>query len=165
MRIYLPATIPALARARDRGVFEGEHAHAVTPMVREWYVDDDVEDLEFTALLDAARASLELLAHDSQAPRLRLVVAADIPEADVAMAASGTSEADRSAVRLTGPIALQSVVSLHVDESSSEPIIRAAIRALPAADAGDHDAEFQVSQAEGCDLLWYDISELDDLIG
>ena len=132
MRIYQPATIPALARARDQDSVEGDVAYAVTPAVREWYVDDDVEDLEFTALLDAARASLELLARDSQAPRLRLVVAADIPDDDVTLESPGTREGDRSAVRLTELIALRSVVSLHVDEASSEPIIRAALRALPA---------------------------------
>ncbi len=165
MRVYLPATLPGLARARDRGLLDTEHAHAVTPMVREWYVDDDVEDLEFAALLDAARASLDLLAHDPQAPRLRLVVAADVADGDVALGRPGTSDDDRSAVRLAGPIPMTAVVSLHVDESSSEPIIRAAVGALPGALSGDEDAEFEVSQAEGCDLLWYDITELDDLIG
>jgi hypothetical protein len=165
MRIYLPATIPVLAQARDRGVFEGRHANAVTPMVREWYVDDDVEDLEFTALLDAARSSLALLGRDPEAPRLRLVVAADVPDADVSLAEPGNARAEKSAVRLAAPIPLKAVVSLHIDESTSEAIIRAAARALPAAEAGDDDAEFAVSQAEGCDLLWYDISELDDLLG
>ena len=165
MRVYVPATIPALARARDRGRLDVQDAHAVTPMVREWYVDDDVEDLEFTALLDAARASLTLLAHDPEAPRLRLVVAADVPSADVTVAGPGTGDSNRSAVRLSAPVALSAVVSLHVDESSSEPIIRAAVRALTAAEAGDDDAAFDVSQADGCDLLWYDITELDDLLG
>lgn len=168
MRVYLPCTLPALARARDQGTFEGENANAVTPAVREWYVDDEVEDLEFTALLDAARASLGLLASDGQAPPLRLVVAADISDADVAVAHPGAglgSDETRSEVRLARPVPLDSVVSLHVDESSAQEIIAAAVRALPAANAGDDDAEFEVSQAEGCDLLWYDVTELDDLIG
>ncbi len=165
MRIYLPATLPALAQARDHGAFQVEHGYAVTPMVREWYVDDDIEDLEFAALLDAARGSLELLAHEPQAPALRLVVAADVPDAQVSLLTPGRAGAERSAVRLTGPIPLRAVVSLHVDESSSQPIIQAAVQALPAANAGDDDAQFEVSQAEGCDLLWFDITELDDLLG
>jgi hypothetical protein len=169
MRVYLPATVPALARARERGLLDPGLAHAVTPAVREWYVDDDVEDLELTALLDAARSSLALLGEDPDAPRLRLVVAADVPDGEVSFQPGGGrdhgSDAARSAVSLAGPVPLKSVISLHIDEPSAQRTIAAAIIALPAADSGDEDAEFEVSQAEGCDLLWYDITELDDLIG
>jgi hypothetical protein len=160
MRIYLPATLSSLSRARASGTLDGSHACAVTPAVREWYIDDDIEQLEFTALQDAAQASLGLLADDPGAPRRRLVVAADVPDAQVAMGGP-----ERSSVTVSQPISLAAVVSLHVDEEESIEVIAAAVDALPAARAGDEDAEFAVSETEGCDLLWYDITELDDLIG
>src|ERR671921_401687 len=34
----------------------------------------------------------------------------------------------------------------------------------PAADAGDEDAVHAVEDAEGHELLWYDVTELDDLL-
>ena len=161
MRVYLPATLPGLVRARTSGVLDGEHACAVTPAVREWYTDDDIEQLEFAVLVDAAQASLDLLEADPDAPRRRLVVAADVPDQQV-----GTGEgAHRSSVRLARPVPLSSVVSLHIDEPEAQDVVAAAVAALAAARAGDEDAEFDVSETEGCDLLWYDITELDDLIG
>jgi len=72
--------------------------------------------------------------------------------------------AQRSSVRLTGPVALSKVVSVHVDEAESEATIAAAVGALAAAAEGDDDARFQLDEAEACDLLWYDVSEIDDLI-
>ena len=62
-------------------------------------------------------------------------------------------------------MALKKVVSVHVDEVESQPAIAAALEALPAAADGDEDAQFLLDEAEACDLLWYDISEIDDLIG
>jgi hypothetical protein len=160
MRVYLPATVPGLIRARTTGTLEGDHACAVTPAVREWYTDDDLEQLEFSALLDAAQASLELIQADPQAPRRRLVVAADLADAQVAPGGP-----DRSSVRLAQPVPLAAVVSLHIDEESAQDIVATAAHALAAARDGDEDAEFAVSESEGCALLWYDITELDDLIG
>jgi hypothetical protein len=160
MRIYLPATLTGLARARTSGTLDGQFACAVTPAVREWYVDDDLEQLEFSALLDAAQSSLDLLDDEPGAPRRRVVVAADVPEALVT-----NGGPDRSSVQLAQPVALDAVVSLHIDEEDAADVVAAAVDALAAARDGDEDAEFTVSETEGCDLLWYDITELDDLIG
>jgi hypothetical protein len=167
MRVYLPATLPLLAAARDAGCFTasrdagpgGLPAHAVTPAVREWYVQGDVEELEFSALLEAAEASLHLLAKDPDAPRRRVVVAADVPDAVVIP--GGTF---RSSVRLQAPVELSSVVSLHVDEAGVAETIATAVQAAEAAAAGDDDAQFLVDEAEACDLLWYDVTELADLV-
>jgi hypothetical protein len=167
MRVYLPATLPLLAAARDAGCFTasrdagpgGLPAHAVTPAVREWYVQGDVEELEFSALLEAAEASLHLLAKDPDAPRRRVVVAADVPDAVVKP--GGTF---RSSVRLQAPVELSSVVSLHVDEAGVAETIATAVQAAEAAAAGDDDAQFLVDEAEACDLLWYDVTELADLV-
>jgi hypothetical protein len=167
MRVYLPATLPLLAAARDNGCFTasrdagpgGLPAHAVTPAVREWYVEGDVEELEYSALLEAAEASLHLLGKDPAAPRRRVVVAADVPEAVVKPGGDF-----RSSVRLQVPVALSSVVSLHVDEADVGDTIATAVAAVEAAAAGDDDAQFLVDEAEACDLLWYDVTELGDLV-
>ena len=63
MRIYLPATLPRLAAALDAGSISSvEVAYAVTPALREWYIEGDIEELEYAATAAAARASLRLLA-------------------------------------------------------------------------------------------------------
>src|SRR4051794_41800630 len=54
-------------------------AFAVTPELREWYVDDDADALEDAALHEAARASLHLLAGDADGPRRRVVLAVGGP--------------------------------------------------------------------------------------
>jgi hypothetical protein len=56
------------------------------------------------------------------------------------------------------------VVSVHIDELESEPVIAAAADAYDTARAGDEDARFLLDEAEGCDLLWYDVTEIDDLV-
>ena len=59
MRIYVAATLPLLARARTSGqVTDGPStAYAVTPRLREWYFEGDLEELEYAAL-SAAGAGL-----------------------------------------------------------------------------------------------------------
>jgi hypothetical protein len=42
--------------------------------------------------------------------------------------------------------------------------VAAAVAALPAAQAGDEDAQFTVDGADGHELAWYDVSELDDVL-
>jgi hypothetical protein len=173
MRVYLPATLPLLAAAHAAGSLQfddagsgglpvdvdGFVAHAVTPAVREWYVDGDVEELEYVAMTDAAQASLRLLAADPDAPRRRVVLAADVPDAVVGPAGGE----HRSGVVVRGGLALADVASVHVDEAGVEPTVAAAVAALPAADAGDDDALFALDEAEANDLLWYDVTEIPDL--
>jgi hypothetical protein len=158
-RVYVPTTLIGLARAQKEGTLDQETAHAVTGAVREWYVEGDTEELEYTAMIDAAESSLRLLAGEPDAPRRRVVMALDVPEALIAPGGD-----QRSSVRLSGPVALSKVVSVHIDEVESEPIIGAAVGALAAAAEGDDDARFQLDEAEACDLLWYDVSEIDDLV-
>jgi hypothetical protein len=168
-RVYVPTTLAGLARAQEHGALltvetdqtsSAVPAHAVTGAMREWYVEGNLEELEYSALIDAAEASLRLLALEPQAPRRRVVVALDVPDDLVRPGGE-----HRSSVRVTGPVQLSTVVSVHVDEVESEPTIEAAVSALPSAAAGDEDAMFQLDEAEACDLLWYDVTELDDLIG
>jgi hypothetical protein len=82
MRIYLPATLPALARLLLTGEVSQPpvRGFAVTPALREGYSSGDLEELEYIALLHAARASLRLLHDDPDAPRRRVVLAVEVPE-------------------------------------------------------------------------------------
>jgi hypothetical protein len=160
MRIYLPLTLPLLRCARAGQAFGAQvQAHAVTPAVREWYVEGDLEELEYSALIDAAESSLRLLARDPTAPRRRVVVAAEVPDGTAV-----PGGAERSSVQLGVPVAFEHVVSVHVDAEDASAAIGQAIAALPAADAGDDDARFVLDGAEAHDLLWYDITELGDLL-
>jgi hypothetical protein len=161
-RVYLPITLAGLAAAQNLGVFAGPHAaHAVTGAVREWYVEGEEEELEYAALTEAAEASLRLLAADPDAPRRRVVVAADVPAADVL---DVDDERFRSAVRVGADVPVSAVASVHVDETTAAKVVAEAIIALVAADAGDDDAQFALDEAEATELLWYDVSEVGDLI-
>lgn len=162
MRVYLPTTFPALAVAAAGGVFGPPPllAYAVTPALREWYASGDGEELEYAATVDAARESLRLLAADPAAPARRVVVAADVPDGEVSLAA----DLHPAAVHLGVPVALTDIASVHVDEPEAEPDIRAAMVAVPAADAGDPDAAFVVDGAEDHELHWYATQEIEVLL-
>lgn len=170
MRVYVATTLAGLARAHTSGVLTepGAPAHAVTPAVREWYVSGDDEELEYTAMMEAAEASLRALAFESRfdeklLPR-RVVVAADVPEGSAAVAAPGSVDGQRSAVVLKEAVPMSAAVSVHVDEQAAEPVVQAALSAIEAADAGDDDAQFLLDEAEACDLLWFDVTEIADLL-
>lgn len=70
MRVYVPLTLSGLAEAYKTGELgTGSFvAYAVTPALREWYLSDDIEELEYAALNRAALASLRLLAADPDSP-------------------------------------------------------------------------------------------------
>ena len=164
-RVYLPTTLGGLAAAQLDGVLAPPlTAHAVTAAVREWYTEGDLEELEYVAFTEAAEASLRLLAVAPEVSRrraARVVIAVDVP--DDAVAATQHPRF-RSAVLVSAQVAVSAVASVHVDEDVAEPVVRQAIAALPAADEGDDDARFTLDEAEATELLWYDVSEIGDLI-
>ena len=165
MRVYLPATVPLLRRLGAEGELGAElTAHAVTPALREWYAESDTEELEQAAFYDAERRSLRLLAGDPTAVRRRVVVAADVAD-DRLTPTGGDDDDDRSAVAIHGVISLAAVASVHVDDLEAVADVTSAVAALAGAGRGDEDAQFVVDGAEGHDLLWYDVTELDDLLG
>lgn len=168
MRVYLPSTIPLLVAALKASEVGSPPlcAFAVTPALREWYASGDVEELEYAAMTAAARASLRLLAADSEAPRRRVVLAAEVPDEAVVRdsdAADRPVRPDRATVRVTVGVPMAKVISAHIDDPVAAPDVRAAVAALPAADDGDEDARFTVDGAEGHELLWYAASELPHL--
>jgi hypothetical protein len=159
MRIYLPSTLPALATLLETAEIGQPpvRGFAVTPGLRESYSSGDMEELEYIALLHAARASLRLLHDDPAAPRRRVVLAAEIPDEHVVFS-SGFDEP--ALVEVKQSVLLRHVAAGHIDEPEAIAEITAAVAALAAADAGDDDAQFIVDSAEGHELLWYATQEL-----
>ncbi|MEV4625675.1 hypothetical protein AB0J90_05220 [Micromonospora sp. NPDC049523] len=160
VRVYLPATVPMLAALRKQGELPATEAHAVTPMLREWYAEGDEEELEYVAFTRAAQDALRLLREDPEAPRRRVVVSADLPAEAVQRA---EVELGSSTVRLGKPIPVASVAAIHLDDNEAIEDVSAAVAVVTEALAGDPDAQFTVDGVEDHELAWYDISELDDL--
>jgi len=164
----------------------------VTPALREWYTEGDLEELEYVALTEAAQQGLALLAADPAAPRRRLVLAADLPGGSLRPVSGGGV---RSLVAPAAAVGWAAVVSLHVDEAEAEPEVAAAVdavralasggdapvdparaaealaelRAGAALDAAPGSAEREsaveaVEDAEALDLLWYDLTEARELL-
>ena len=159
MRVYLPCTLEQLRSALSTGQVDATLAFAVTPALREWYVEGDAEELEYAAGAAAARASLRLLASGGNQPR-RVVLAAEVPDGEALPA----TDVDRAAVRLTGPVLLRLVDSALVDDASAADDVRRAAAALAAADAGDDDAAFVVDSVEDHELGWWAVQELAVLV-
>lgn len=162
MRVYLPATTSLLRALLDDGEIGPAPvtAFAVTPGLREWYVDDDAEELEYAAMLEAARGSLRLVDADDTAARRRVVVAAEVPDSRLAV----RDDLDRAVVRLEQPVPMSAVASVHVDDADAEPTVAAAAEAIIAADLGDPGSQDTVDDAEGYELSWYATQEIGALL-
>ncbi|HLZ36566.1 MAG TPA: hypothetical protein VKP64_02155 [Mycobacteriales bacterium] len=162
MRVFFPATVPRLGAVAAAGRVEPPPllAFAVTPALREWYVEGDREELEYAAFSEAARASLRLLAEDPAAPRRRVVLAAEVPDDAVRPVGAPT----RGAVQVGVGVPLAAVASIHVDDAAAGPAVAEAALAIAAADRGDADAEFTVTSADDHALAWYATQELPDLL-
>jgi hypothetical protein len=163
VRIYLPATTTVLRTLVEDGVLKGPRtAFAVTPQLRRFYAvsdeEADLEELEYAALLAAARGSLRLLDVDPLSARRRVVVAADVPDATV-QPLDG-EDTDAGAVRVSADVRLQDVASAHIDGAEAEPDVAAAVAVVLEADLGSDDAQFVVDQAEGHELGWYATQEI-----
>ncbi len=149
MRVYLPATLDELQHVSP--VLLGPRtAHAVTSSLRRVWPDEDDEGWEYAAQAAAGDDALVLLAADPGAPRLRVVVAAEVPEAGVRVP---DDPAVPSMVEVDGGVGLDQVVSVHVDEPEAAGDVAAA--------AGGDEAALE--RLEERDLLWYDVSEVQQI--
>ncbi len=164
MRVYLPATIDMLRElvAKDEFLPINGTGFALTPALRESYTSGSTEELEYVAQLDAARASLRLIAADlegeeSVTPR-RAVVAAELDDVEQ------RPDLDNAVVRVGGAVPMSAVASVHVDGADAEDAVLAAAKAVDAADLGDLDAEFAIGDAEDHELAWYAPQELPFLL-
>jgi len=159
MRVYLPSTMPGLIDILAKGEAGPAplRAFCITPALREAYASGDDEELEYVAMLAAARQSLRLLETDQGAPRRRVVLAADVPDAQVSWHAY---DDDPAAVLVDAVIQVTAIASGHVDDLDAVADVAAAVEAITAADAGDDDASFTVDSAEAHELAWYATQEL-----
>lgn len=168
MRIYIPVTLAMLQKLVADGSLRPVNgtAFAVTPTLREAYAEGDDDELGEVALLEAARASLRLLAGaadeyeartDALPPR-RAVLVADV--SDVTL----RPDLDDAVVRIGAPVTTDEVVAAFVDNASAEAHVKAAIEVIDAADLGDEDAELTVGDAQDHDLAWYATQELPFLL-
>jgi hypothetical protein len=159
MRVYLPSTLPALAEALKEGEVGPPpvHAFAVTPALREAYASGDDEELEYVAMVTAATQSLRLLDANPDAPRRRVVLAADVSDSQVTWSAYDDEPAS---VVVGAAIPVAAVAAGHIDAPDAASDVAAAAAAISAADAGDEDAAFTVDSAEGHELAWYATQEL-----
>jgi hypothetical protein len=163
VRVYLPATTNVLRTLVDEGRLPApQTVFAVTPQLRRFYAVSDAEadgeELEYAALLAAARASLRLLDLDPLAPRRRAVLAADVP--DDAVSPMDEPHVDPGAARVQHEIRVEDVASAHLDDAEAEDDVRAAVAVVLEADLGSEDAQFVVDQAEGHELGWYATQEI-----
>jgi hypothetical protein len=156
VRIYIPATVPILERLVADGELWplGGTAFAVTPAQREAYTAGGTEELEYSALLEAARAALRLLTADESAAPRRAVVAADVAEV------TPRPDLEPAVVRLHAAVPLRQVAAVHLDTADAESAVRAAVQAVDAADLGDEDADLTLGDAEDHELAWYAPQEL-----
>ena len=150
-RAYVPLTLAGLRALRDTGELPAGPAYAVTPALRDAYADTqggDEEDLEYVAMMMAARASMTLLRAADPADRRRIVVAVDAPVAP--------DDGQPALVRLDA--------SVHVDTDDVRPAVDAAVRALPAAMDGDAAAVALVDGLDSEDLAWFAVQEIADVL-
>jgi hypothetical protein len=160
MRVYLPATIPLLRAWLGAGDAAAVGtAYAVTPSLREWYREGEIEELEHAASLLAAVASLVLLADDPSAPRRRVVLAVDVDDAHVV-----PDHEERGALRLRERVPSARWASALVDDEGAETIVTAAVAQLRSSDSNADDLDFALGEAEAADLGWYAVQELSDLL-
>jgi hypothetical protein len=171
MRIYLPATLSMLVALNESGDFRpvGGTAFALTPALRESYVDGDDEELAEAAIREAARASLRLIAADSDdepsessdapvLPARRVVIAADIDEVKL------RPDLDAAVVKIAGLVSISAVASILVDGADAEDKVIRAVALVDSADLGDEDSELAVGDVEDFDLGWYATQELPFLL-
>ncbi|MEX0580883.1 MAG: hypothetical protein WD228_07225 [Mycobacterium sp.] len=164
MRVYIPATLALLRQLVDDAEMRPRSgtAFAVTPALREAYAEGDEDELAEVAIAEAAMASMRLLAAEGVAdetglPLRRAVVVAD---AD----AEPRPDLDTAVVRLSGPVGLDAVAAVYVDNPDAESAVTAAVAVIDEADLGDEDAELTVGDAQDHDLAWYATQELPFLL-
>jgi hypothetical protein len=164
MRVYIPATVAMLRTLTgdDEVTAVNGTAFALTPALREYYQSGTAEELEYAAMLEAARASLRLIGAeldaDPSAPPRRAVISADVDDVTL------RPDLDYAAVRLAGAVPFKVVAAIHVDTAEAEDAVRVAAAVVDEADLGDPDAEFALGEAEDHELSWYAPQELPFLL-
>jgi len=160
VRVYVPLTVHGLTSLHHAGRIAPAPlaAHAVTPAMRAAMADADEDELEYAALMAAAYDSLVLIAGAGAEAR-RVVVAADVDDAAVAIAGGD----DVSLVQVASEIPLARCSAVHVDDADADGEVALAVARLPEAQAGDGPALAAVSLVQ-LELMWFATQEIPDLL-
>ena len=143
MRVFVPGSVDEI-KHYSSGQWEPDRGYAVTERLMEISAYDDPDELAEQARDAAAEDSIVVLGS-----RLRLVVAIDVSRAD----AVPVPDVHPAAVTVSGRVMPDSIACFFLDEPDAEADARAAA-------GGDDEA---LERLEERDLLWYDVSELDQL--
>lgn len=138
VRVYVPATLGALARLLEEGGIGPSPVpgHAVTGWLREAWPEASEEEWAYAALMAAADDSAVLLTNppaDGQRPR-RVVVVAEV--------ARVTEDRESTAVSVDAAIAMRLVQAFHADTEDVDPAVPEALG----------------------DLGWFAVQEIPDLL-
>ncbi|WP_159940628.1 MULTISPECIES: hypothetical protein [unclassified Nocardiopsis] len=147
MYVFLPSTIPALARLLEEGRLEGA---PLTAFAADPGPGEDAEEAEYEAMYTAAEESLTLLAADPDAPRRRVVLAANMPDHVVERA--GRTGEGVVRVRVTGAVPYKKLASAHVDDDAAAGDVAEAVRDRASGAAEEHE------------LMWFAVQELRHLV-
>ncbi|MDT0332135.1 DUF6912 family protein [Nocardiopsis lambiniae] len=142
MYVFLPSTLPSLTTVLDEGR---------VPVPVAFAAGTDDEEAGYEAMYTAAEESLRLLAADPDAPRRRVVLAANV--ADHLVEEEGREGPDVIRVRVTGEsIPYKRLASAHIDDEAVEADIAEAVNDPDSDAADDHE------------LMWYALQELRHLL-
>ncbi|WP_017604649.1 DUF6912 family protein [Nocardiopsis alkaliphila] len=147
MYVFLPSTVPALAALLEEGRVEGT---PLTAFVADPGVEGDSEEAEYAAMYAAAEESLRMLAADPEAPRRRVVLAAEMPDRIIEHRAHQGEGVAR--VSVLGAIPYKKLKSVHVDDVDAAEDVAEAVED-PASEA-----------VEGHELMWFAVQELRYLV-
>jgi hypothetical protein len=160
--VYLPSTMAGLRLLVESGEIGPAPitGFAVTPGLRARYVDEDLEELEYAAMLLAARASLRLIDADPFAKPRRVVISVDVSSTDLTV----HDDLDDGVVRVLHAVPMSLVAAVHIDDSEAEATVTAAAAAIVRADIDGGTAQDTVDDAEGYELSWYATQEIGALV-
>ena len=162
MRVFVPSSLPHLRKFLQARELPAVHGYATTPGMREWYASGDEEEIEYLAIVAAARESLRLLARGLPAvPMRRVVLTLDAPDAMITV----LDVEERGLVAVRAPVSATRLISALADDPEAETTVAAAVEAVAGADAGDTEALLAVEEADDLDLSWYAAQELELLVG
>lgn len=144
VRVYVPASLGALARISEHGGIGPSpvHAHAVTAWLRAQWPEADEEELAYAALMAAADDSADGLAaataaatdRDGETRARRVVLVAEVPGV--------TEDPGSTAVTVDSAIAMREVAAVHADTEDVDP----------------------TSPEELGDLGWFGVQEIPELL-
>ncbi len=159
MRLYIPSTVSRLREVWRDGLLTPAK-DVGTVGVLAWVEDhEDVEELEYLALQEAAAASLLLIVADRAVPVRRVVLAVELDQADLALPAR-PPEGSPSRVPIDRPVPLTSLVAVYADDVRDEGALQDAANALSHAGHDDPAARARVEAVRDIDLLWHATQEI-----